>query len=353
MRKHHQYICAMMLAAVTATTATPLLAQEVEPVPANVRTAVDNAMVWLAKAQNADGSFGGNRGKNGAETGAAVTSLAVLAFMASGELPGQGPYGETINRAIDYVLKLQQPSGVISAGSQANYRMYDHGISTIMLCEAYGVADEKLRPRIKDAVDKAIKIVLDAQKVPKSAENTGGWRYQPTARDSDISVSGWQLMALRGAANLGMAVPKQAIDDGVAYMRRRAVDGGGFSYTGRENPNSARTGTGILSLELLGQHNSQEALAGGEYLLRNPLKFNHEAYYYACYYCAQAANQLGGKYWDGIYIPLRTNLLAKQKEDGSWPQGGGVDSIGGEVYATSMSVLALCVPYRALPLYQR
>lgn len=334
--------------------AAPVRAQEGESVPPNVRAAIDRATSWLAKAQNPDGTFGRGADRTVAETGSAVTSLAVLAFMASGELPGQGPYGETINRGINCVLSQQQANGVISGGQMGNYRMYDHGISTIMLCEAYGVANEDLRPKIRDAIDKAIKLILDAQRVPKNLEDQGGWRYQPNASNSDISVSGWQLMALRGAANLGMAVPKQAIEDGVAYIRRRAIPGGGFSYVHGGGPNQARTGTGILSLELLGQHNSQEAIAGGEYLLRNPvLPRGNEAYYYAVYYCSQAANQLGGKYWTGIYVPLRDGVISRQHQDGSWPQGGGLDSGGGEVYATAMSTLALCVPLRMLPLYQR
>lgn len=351
MRVRHVHIPAMITAMIL--TATAVCAQENESVPPNVRAAVDRGISWLAKAQNDDGSFGRGAGRNGAESGSAVTSLSLLAFMASGELPGQGPYGETINRGIQCVLTHQQASGLISAGQMGNYRMYDHGISTVMLCEAFGVTDEKLRPKIREAISNAIKVILDAQGVRKNPENQGGWRYQPAARDSDISVSGWQLMALRGAANLGVAVPKEAIEDGVAYMRRRSVAGGGFSYIGRENPNQARTGTGILSLELLGQHHSQEAIAGGEYLIRNPLRPGNEAYYYAVYYCSQAANQLGGKYWTGIYEPLRDGLLSRQRQDGSWPQGGGLDSAGGDVYATAMSILALCVPYRALPLYQR
>lgn len=321
--------------------------------PPRVRAAVDRSIAWLAKAQNEDGTFGRGNARNVAETSTAVTSLALLAFMASGEIPGQGPYGETINRGIVCVLAQQNSSGLISAGHIGNYRMYDHGIATIMLCEAYGVADEKLRPKIRDAISNSVKVILDAQQMQKSLENQGGWRYMPNSRDSDISVSGWQLMALRGAANIGMAVPKSAIEDGVAYIRRRAVPNGGFSYTNRDNPNQARTGTGILSLELLGQHLSPESVAGGEYLMRNPLQFRNEAFYYAAYYVSQAANQLGGKYWTTIYYPLRDNLLERQRQDGSWAQGNGLDAGGGETYATAMATLALCVPFRVLPLYQR
>ena len=73
-------------------------------------------------------------------------------------------------------------------------------------------------------------------------------------------------MALRGAASCGAAVPRKALESGRDYMKRSAVPGGGFTYQPGGAANQARTGTGILSMELLGDHNSPEALAGGEFL---------------------------------------------------------------------------------------
>jgi hypothetical protein len=222
-----------------------------------------------------------------------------------------------------------------------------------MLCEVYGMVDAERRARIKDAVGRAVRVILDAQNIKKDPNQRGGWRYLPDSRDSDISVTGWQLMALRGAANIGAAVPPDAITEGVDYIHRRAVQGGGFSYQASNDPNQARTGVGILSLELLGHHDDAAALAGGDYLLRNPLKnAGANFFYYAVYYCAQAANQLGGKYFPGIYHPLRDTLIASQHQDGSW-SANGIETQGGNSYATAMALLALEVPYHYLPLYQR
>ena len=51
--------------------------------------AIKTGLAWLSRNQNADGSYG-----NGTYRGnIAVTSLAGLAFMASGSSPGRGPYG--------------------------------------------------------------------------------------------------------------------------------------------------------------------------------------------------------------------------------------------------------------------
>src|SRR5207237_4785128 len=133
-------------------------------------------------------------------------------------------------------------------------------------CEAYGMVDDARRPKLQAAIAKAAKVILDAQKIPKGAHE-GGWRYTMTAADADISVTGWQLMALRGAANCGASVPKESLAKGVAYVRRLAANGGGFGYQNGGGANRARTGTGILSLELLGprteqQPHTREALAG-------------------------------------------------------------------------------------------
>ena len=218
--------------------------------------------------------------------------------------------------------------------------------------------DDTRREKIERVVAKSVKLILNAQRLPdgrpKPMPHTGGWRYHPTAGDADLSVTGWQLMALRGAANCGAAVPRSALDDGLGYVRRNAVPTGGFAYQSGGPANQARTGTGVLSMELLGQHHTPEALRGGDFLLANPPDNpNHEFYFYAVYYCSQALNQLGGKYWAEVYPKLRDNLLKQQDPKGNWPGGGGQESEAGDAYRTSMAVLALCVPYRYLPLYQK
>lgn len=338
-------------AGVTAVAPVRAAAEDDEPVPPKVEAAVDKALDWLAKNQKDDGSWSQGQGSS-----TAVPSLAVMAFLARGHVPGQGRYGEVLNKGIDYVLGIQQEDGMLSKG-RSNAGMYEHGISTSMLSEAYGMVDDARKRRIDKALAKSVALILSAQRVQKSAHEKGGWRYSPAATDSDISVTGWQLMGLRGAANCGAAVPKQVLDDGREYVRRCAHRGdkGGFTYQAhRGEPSPARTGTGILSLEMLGDHASREALAGGEYLLKNPLTdVNQSFYYYGIYYVSQALHQLGDKYWEQGYPKLRDALLAAQGDEGSWPQGQGQEQEVGAAYRTSMAVLALCVPYRYLPLYQK
>lgn len=325
-----------------------LPAQESVAVSPKAEAAIDRALKFLAQRQNPDGTWP----QEGGGSTTAVPSLAVMAFLARGHVPGQGPYGDLLYKSIDYVIASQQESGLIST-SVNNAMMYEHGISTVMLAEVYGMVDDQRRAKVERVLKHSVKLILDAQKVPQGVHQ-GGWRYSPTAPDADISVTGWQLMALRGAANCGAAVPADALRAGREYVRRNAVSGGGFSYRPGGGANVPRTGTGILSLELLGEHLSKEASAGGEYLLANPPDNpDGEFYFYAVYYCAQALNQLGGKYWQTLYPRLCEPLLTRQQPSGAWAGGQGEEASAGEAYRTSMAVLALCVPYRYLPIYQK
>src|SRR5262245_47529902 len=63
--------------------------------------ATDRGLAFLANTQNRDGSFGDSPLFHG---NLAVTSLAALAFMAGGHLPGRGPYGSNVLRALQFVL---------------------------------------------------------------------------------------------------------------------------------------------------------------------------------------------------------------------------------------------------------
>jgi hypothetical protein len=328
-----------------------------EPVPPKVKAAVDKALDWMAQNQQPTGDWA--HGRTAGTT--AVPSLAVMAFLSRGHVPGQGPYGDVINKAIDLVLDSQAVDGPkkgLLAKEDGNAVMYEHGISTVMLAEVYGMVDDARRDRIDRALALSVQVIIDAQHpdgVKKSENDKGGWRYSPKSPDADISCTGWQLMALRGAANCGAVVPKKVLDEGLEYVKRCAVQNGGFSYQAHNGgPNQARTGTGILSTILIGgDKNAPEVTRAGDYLLANPPDRSVEFYFYAVYYDSQALNQLGGKYWEVVYPKLVNHLLTLQQDDGTFAaKGGGQEGDAGKAYRTSMSVLALCVPFRYLPLYQ-
>jgi hypothetical protein len=233
--------------------------------------------------------------------------------------------------------------------------MYSHGASTLMLLEVSGMVDPARQARIDEALAKALKLILAAQSIPKDEMNKGGWRYQPTGGDSDISCTGWQLMSLRSARNNGALVPTEAIEEGVKYILKCRHESGGFTYQPGGGPGLARTGTALLALELCGRHGDRTTLAAGEWILQNlpPGAGQGDFFYYGLYYCSQGMFQLGDKYWEGWAQRMYNIMLASQQKDGSWPVGGGPENTAGPCYSTAMTVLALSVSYRQLPIYQR
>src|SRR5262249_27787378 len=137
---------------------------------------------------------GGNRGGTGDP---AVTALAVMAFLSAGHLPGEGPFGTTVDKGVRAVLGFQGTNGRIA--NRGHWEMYQHGICTLMLAEVAGMTeDKKLAKEIKTKLVKAVEVILKAQR-KTTDHHRGGWRYQAAGRDSDMSVTGWQIMALRAA----------------------------------------------------------------------------------------------------------------------------------------------------------
>ena len=323
--------------------------------PANTRAdaAVRQALDWLKSSQRESGAWTLGDGREATS----VTSLAVMAFLAAGHLPGEpGPYREAIERGVRYVVTHQMKNGLL-ASNTINGPMYCHGISTLMLAEVVGlIPDPAQASEVRQALARAVEVILRAQAARKiDAGQAGGWRYQPDSPDSDLSVSGWQVMALRAARSAGCTVPAEAIDRAVAYIQRCAVPGGGFSYQPGGAPNNPRTGTGTLALEICGTHQSPEAVAGAEYLTKkeNAPRWGSPYFFYEVYYVPQALFQVGDRYFRPYYPALVSLLLEHQDRDGSWLSGDGNDRTGGRPYCTAMAVLALAVEYRYLPIYQR
>ncbi len=320
------------------------------PINPKAEAAIKKALDFLKTKQRPDGAWEASFGE-----ATSISSLAVMSYLACGHEPGTpGPYRETIEKGIRFVLKSQKPNGLLVART-ANGPMYCHGISTLMLAEVVGMTtDPALASECRAALVKAVELILKAQDIKKDANQTGGWRYQPTSADSDISVTGWQIMALCAAKSVGCAVPAENIDRAVAFLKRCAVkNGGGFAYQPGGAPNNSRTGVGMLALELCGTHHTPEALAGSEYLRKHPPKWAEQYFFYEVYYVPQALFQVGDEAFRDYYPRLVLILLEHQDADGSWLSGDGNDRTGGHNYCTAMAVLALAVEYRYLPIYQR
>ena len=136
--------------------------------------------------QAQDGSWGNT----------AITSFALLAFMANGHLPNQGEYGPEVARGVRYLLACTRDDGYCVGPRGGN--MYCHGMAALALSQVYGMTgDEDVRKTLKKAIDLII----------RTQNHEGGWRYDPAPTGADISVTIMQVMALRGAKDGGIHVP--------------------------------------------------------------------------------------------------------------------------------------------------
>jgi hypothetical protein len=314
---------------------------------ARVDRAIERALDFLKKQQAADGTW-----TAGGRPDPAVTGLAVMAFLSAGHVPGEGPYGAVVEKGVRAVLRFQNDrTGLIA--TQRGWEMYQHGICTLMLAEVAGMTgDRRFAAEIRGKLVKAVALILRAQRKRETGAHRGGWRYQVSLNDSDMSVTGWQLLALRAAKNLGCDVPARSIEEAVDYVKRSQDLGGGFRYMAKgRGVTLPCTGTGILALEVCGKnmHRSREALKAGDYLLANLPRWNKTHFSYGIYYCAQATFQLGDRYWKTYRVYLHKALLPRQQGNGCWTCNQNI----GPSYSTAMAVLALAVEYRFLPIYQR
>ncbi len=311
-----------------------------EMITPDTDNAIKNGLAWLARTQNADGSFGSGTYRGNI----AVTSVAGLAFMASGSSPGRGPFGAQVDRALLYVMEKTSPSGFIAVVSAPSHGpMYSHGFGTLFLAEAYGITH---RPEIREKLQKAVRLIIDSQ------NDEGGWRYQPVKRDADISVTVCQINALRAARNTGVDVPKDTIDSCIRYVKQSQNADGGFRYMLQGGASAfPRSAGGVVALQSAGDHDSKEVRDGVAYLrgftrgitLGN--RYSH--YYYGHYYAAQAMWLRGGDDWAEWYPAIRNELLKRQSAQGYW-----TDSICNE-YGTAMALIILQIPNNYLPNFHR
>jgi hypothetical protein len=84
-----------------------------------VEKSVDRALTWLASREATNGEF-----PTYPSGQPAVTSLCTMAFLSRGHQPGNGAYGQGINKAIDFVLSCQRNDGLFSY--QEPSRMYQY-----------------------------------------------------------------------------------------------------------------------------------------------------------------------------------------------------------------------------------
>jgi len=326
-----------------------------------IESAIRKGAAFLVLQQQSNGSISDRGNEN------AMTSLAILALASVGHQPTDPtPEGTVMKKGLGFILgaNRQDKSGYFGASDGS--RMYGHGIVTLMLTEMIGMSgDDRTDLLIHEASQRAIDLIVRSQGVKKPASARGGWRYTPDATDSDLSVSVWQLMALRSAKNDGLEVPSSTIDDAIGYLVRSftspvASNGqprqakNGFSYeANNDSPTFTMTAAGLLAMQICGQYDSPLVVGSTDWLKEHPPKWGERFVLYGIYYFSQGMHQRGGETAKAAFDLVASELLPHQEPSGSWQSSSGEEKNAGKVYCTALAMLSLSVNYHYLPIYQR
>jgi len=308
--------------------------------------AIGLGLEWFTRNQEPDGRWEMSKHDSNSRYNTAGAGLALLCYYGWGiKHKDNSAHARAQAKAIDWLIKQQKPDGDLR-GKQGG-RMYCHGIAAIALCEAYGLTKD---PKLKAPAELAIKFILNAQ------HEAGGWRYEPK-QAGDLSVTGWQYMALHSARMADLPVPEEAFVKTRKYLDTVAGGriGGRYGYMGKGNGPPAMTATGMFLRQLdLAPPDNPAQVESAAYLKANMLKPGGVRQYYD-YYATLSLYQHQGPIWKEWNENLKKIYVATQKQNGaqkgSWdPQSPHV-ATGGRVLSTGLSVLSLEVYYRLLPMY--
>jgi hypothetical protein len=367
----------------------PLRSQSRDTANHRVDASIALGLEFLAGIQRDDGRWEFNYLGGAVDAGseqpsiqadAAATGMALLAYFGAGHDHLSGRYRRVVGDGLDYLVRIQDDSGALfpedgrPTGQVA--RFYGHGIATLALCEAYGMTGDA---RLRRPAQRAIEYLIDTQH-----GDYGGWRYVPGV-NADLSVTGWQLIALRSGRLAGLAVPAESISQIRGCLERCRDDQGEgalFRYNpwaspsdpttrhGRE-PSTVMTSVGmVMQLYLDADRGNPQIERGAEHLLANlpqagdsPIVAptgtlgnpQRDTYYW--YYGTQAMYSLGGDYWSAWRGRLEPLLVESQLTTG--PAAGSWDPFrpvpdkwadyGGRLYVTTLNLLSLEVERRYLP----
>ena len=332
----------------------------------------------------------------------AATAIALLPFLGSGYTHTEpSPYQKTVAsglRYLEYHATTKEDGVDFRDGFIDDGASYVQALAVLTCCEAYEMTKDA---SLKSLADGGLRFI------ERSQLRDGGWRYSSIGDSNfhdtvsgDLSVLGWQMLALHSGISAGFSISASVAYRAGAFLDL-VMDDNGRSY--RYQPKtkedvSKRWGTtavGVLMREYLGWtpssdpevkneldrgaeqlakwidladnhwQNARKSAQGErsgsrriEYVRNGRFIYN----LYFAYYAALALRSYGGQYWEEGYPKLRELLIATQSrssllssnqcEDGSWLFYDQYMNDGGRLLNTALAVLILETPYRYLPMYR-
>jgi hypothetical protein len=318
-----------------------------DAIPRDVREMYDRGLAFLVKTQTERGDW------QGGQSGPGVTGMAVMCFLASGEDPNFGPYAGNVRRGLRSMISQQDVNTGYLGPS-----MYHHGFAMLALAEAYGTVDDRnLWPTPgapgQRTIGQALELAVRAAVTSQKQNSLGAWRYSPQGDDADTSVAGAVLMGLLAARNAGIEVPDESIDRAISYYVKMTSPSGQVGYSGGFggfDESLARISIATLVYAIAGRKDLDQYKATLGYLTQRvdgAGNSGHGGEEYQNYYEAQALFQGDVDAWEKWNKNLVRRLKTIQQADGSFRGSQGTD------VSTTLSLLAVAVNYRFLPIYER
>ncbi|MBI3271932.1 MAG: terpene cyclase/mutase family protein [Planctomycetes bacterium] len=354
--------------------------------------AVTAGLRWLARHQNADGSWDAENfsaqckksicdGKGYRDYNIGLTGLSLLAFLGAGYThlsrdkyvdPITGKemsFGTVVKNGILYLIKAQDADGLFGAKAGGKM-MYNHAVSALAMAEAFGLTQS---PLFKEPAQKGIDFLLAAKNPYKA------WRYQPKDGENDSSVTGWCVMAMKSAEISGLNVGRAAFEEAKSFIEEITEKNyGKCGYTKLEDAgvkvvvqgknedyanHDSLTAVGMLCRMFIDHNSKDPILELGAKLLVQDLptwdKVKKTNDYYYWYYATLCLFQFDGpdsggsqKYWNHWNVAMVEAIVKHQATpkdvcaSGSWDADDRWGFEGGRVYATALNTLTLEVYYR-------
>lgn len=332
--------------------------------------AVAEALKWLKRQQSPDGAWrlnGPYQDGSSVRNPVAATAMALLAFQGAGfthlssrqmlDADGQRhevDYRRVVRRGWDKLLEWQAKDGNFWEQGRVDHPhhlLYSQAQATIAICELYGMTKDQ---EFREPAQRAVNYCVEIQDRDGSHPD-GGWKYDPH-HDSDMSVTGWFVMALQSARMAGLDVPSDVFARVAEFLDSVSDDGSFYAYMPGYASKLALTAEGLLCRQYLGWPRDDERLTKGvEYLARNPVTWDNTNTYY-WYYATQVMHHMEGDEWFEWNRVMAKELPKKQvrsgPERGSWSPDNDIwGQGGGRLYMTCLCTYMLEVYYRHLPLY--
>jgi prenyltransferase beta subunit len=301
----------------------------------------ERASDWLCRTQEPDGSWSTARWGGHPKFEVALTALAALTLLDESMAGASDPRrGAALGRALRWLVERQGAAG--GFGPEFDGAPYNQGLATLALAQAMRQAD---RPDLKPVLERAVMAIRRLQHAD------GGWGYAGEVRPmSNLSITLWQLEALRAAREAGVEGDGISLDRGLRWMAGMAADDGSFGYQRRgDTPTEAGTLTAMGAMSLLDRRHAAflppaRRTAIGAQVLREARRQGPDTDYYRRYFLAAALRVMEAPEAEGCLGQLRRTLASGQvangHERGSWAADTRWGSAGGRVYATTLAALA-------------